>query len=114
MSQGVTEAGEEALPPIETLDGFGRLQRAPPTARPIAGQGDRRPRSPRRGILPGFYGTADARRALNLSAGIAELKPIGDLPAGVARESFATERARSICARRLLTAALPARARSIC
>ena len=32
MSQGVTEAGEEALAPIETLDGFGRLQRAPPTA----------------------------------------------------------------------------------
>src|SRR5438874_325531 len=33
MSQGVTGVGEEALAPIETLDGFGRLQRAPPTAR---------------------------------------------------------------------------------
>src|SRR5262249_21170420 len=31
MSQGVAAAGEGALPPIETLDGFGRLQRAPAT-----------------------------------------------------------------------------------
>ena len=65
MSQGVTEAGEEALPPIETLDGFGRLQRAPPTARPIPATeiatAIASPRHP-----PGFYGTADARRALNL------------------------------------------------
>src|SRR5207248_7015541 len=38
LSQGVTEAGEEALAPIESLDGFGRLQRAPPTARPIPAQ----------------------------------------------------------------------------
>jgi hypothetical protein len=38
MSQGVAEAGEETLAPIETLDGFGRLQRAPPTVRPIPAQ----------------------------------------------------------------------------
>src|SRR5215472_11497392 len=37
MSQGVAEAGDAALPPLEILDGFGRLQRAPPTVRPIAG-----------------------------------------------------------------------------
>ena len=37
---------------------------------------------------PGFYGAADTRRALNLSAAIGELKPIGDLPDGVARETF--------------------------
>ena len=29
MSQGVAAGGEASLPPIETLDGFGRLQRAP-------------------------------------------------------------------------------------
>ena len=34
MSQGITEAGEEALAPLETLDGFGRLQRAPTRADP--------------------------------------------------------------------------------
>jgi hypothetical protein len=91
MSQGITEAGEDALTPIETLDGFGRLQRAPPTARPIPGREmattTASPRHP-----PGFYGTADARRALNLSTGIADLQPIEHLPQGTARETFAIGR----------------------
>ena len=89
MSQGITEAGEEALAPLETLDGFGRLQRALPTARPIPSREMATttvsPRHP-----PGFYGTADARRALNLSAGISELKPIENLPRDILRENFAT------------------------
>ena len=88
VGQGVNEAGSEALPPIETLDGFGHLQRAPSTARPISGKeiatAAASPRHP-----PGFYGTADARRALNLSGGIAELKPIDDLPPDTVRETFA-------------------------
>ena len=87
MSEGVSEAGESALPPLEILDGFGRLQRAPPTVRPVPGNeiatAAPSPRHP-----PGFYGTADMRRALNLSTGIGALKPIGELAAGVARESF--------------------------
>jgi len=88
MSQGVAEAGEGTLPPIETLDGFGRLQRAPSTARPLAvGEFATAVASPRH--PPGFYGTADARRALNLSAGISELQPIDGLPAGTALENFA-------------------------
>ena len=87
MSQGVSAVSEGALPPIETLDGFGRLQHAPPTARPIAAKeiGTTAP-SPRH--PPGFYGTADSKRALNLSDGVTELKPIGELPEGVARETF--------------------------
>jgi hypothetical protein len=89
MSQGITDAGEEALAPLETLDGFGRLQRALPTARPIPGKEmattTASPRHP-----PGFYGTADARRALNLSAGISELKSIENLPGDIRRETFAT------------------------
>lgn len=91
MSQGVTEAGDEALAPIETLDGFGRLQRAPLTARPIPAKematAVASPRHP-----PGFYGTADARRALNLSSGIPELRPIEDLPPDAVRENFAAGR----------------------
>jgi hypothetical protein len=91
MSQGVAEAGEEALPPLQTLDGFGRLQRAPSTARPLAaGEFPTAVASPRH--PPGFYGTADARRALNLSAGIPELQPIEGLPPGTAVETFATGR----------------------
>ena len=81
MSEGVADAGEGALPPLEIMDGFGRLQRAPAAARPIAGNeittAAPSPRHP-----PGFYGTADMRRALNLSTGIGALKPIADLPAG--------------------------------
>jgi hypothetical protein len=104
MSQGVTEAGDAALPPFETLDGFGRLQRAPPTARPIAGNDIATavvsPEHP-----PGFYGTADARRALNLSAGITELQPIEGLSSETLSESFATGREIDLRPA-LLTAAL--------
>ena len=91
MSQGVMEAGEEGLAPIETLDGFGRLQRAPPTVRPIAATeiatATASPRHP-----PGFYGTVDARRALNLSTGIPALKAINGLPPDTIRETLATGR----------------------
>src|SRR5712675_2453970 len=87
-SQGVAAVSEGALPPLETLDGFGRLQHAPPTAKPIAAKEiGTVPPSPRH--PPGFYGTADSRRALNLSDGVTQLKPIGQLPQGVARETFA-------------------------
>jgi hypothetical protein len=88
MSQGVAAVSEGALPPLETLDGFGRLQHAPPTARPISGK-DIANEMPSPRHPPGFYGGSDARRALNLSAAIPELKPFGELPSGVARESFA-------------------------
>jgi Domain of unknown function (DUF4159)/Aerotolerance regulator N-terminal len=104
MSQGVAAASEEALPPLETLDGFGRLQHAPPTARPISGKEVSAavvsPQHP-----PGFYGTADTKRALNLSAGVKDLKPIESLPQGTEREGFT--RGRELDLRPpLLTAAL--------
>jgi len=88
MSQGVATASDGTLPPVETLDGFGHLQHPPPNARPISGAeiatAKPSPRHP-----PGFYGTADARVALNLSTAITEFAPIGELPAGVTREGFA-------------------------
>jgi hypothetical protein len=104
MSQGVAAASEEALPPLETLDGFGRLQRAPPTARPISGKevsaAVASPQHP-----PGFYGTADTKRALNLSAGVKDLKPIESLPQGTEREGFTSGREVDLRSP-LLTAAL--------
>jgi uncharacterized protein DUF4159 len=104
MSQGVSAAAEGAMPPVETLDGFGRLQPAPPSARPIAGgefaAARASPRHP-----PGFYGGVDARRALNLSAGITELAPITDLPAGMARETLGHRSAEIDVRPPLLTAA---------
>ncbi|HEY3911972.1 MAG TPA: DUF4159 domain-containing protein [Stellaceae bacterium] len=105
LSQGVTAAASEgSLPPIETLDGFGRLQRAPPTARPIAAAAIAAavasPLHP-----PGFYGTQDSRSALNLSAGVKTLEPIAGLPAGVRGETFARGRETDLRPP-LLTAAL--------
>jgi hypothetical protein len=105
VSEGVAEAGEAELPPLETLDGFGRLQRAPPAAQPISakeiGTAAASPRHP-----PGFYGAADTRRALNLSPGVAAVKPIGDLPAGVVREGLSTHVEADIRPPLLVTALL--------
>jgi Domain of unknown function (DUF4159)/Aerotolerance regulator N-terminal len=104
LSLGVTANGEGELPPLETLDGFGRLQRAPPTARPISeeevGTARASPVHP-----PGFYGTTDARRALNLSVGIDALRPIENLPVGARPEIFGQSREIDLRAP-LLTAAL--------
>jgi hypothetical protein len=87
MSQGVTAVSGEALPPLETLDGFGRPQPPPAAARPIAGTeiatAMPSPRHP-----PGFYGIADSRRALNLSGAVTELTPIGTLPVGTVQARF--------------------------
>ncbi|MEI6556937.1 MAG: DUF4159 domain-containing protein [Rhodospirillaceae bacterium] len=84
LSAGVGgESGAGDLAALETLDGLGRPGEPPPTARPIAAAafagtiaGPSHP--------PGFYGTAEARRALNLGAGIAALAPL-PLPPGLAR-----------------------------
>ena len=104
MSQGVTAVSGDALPPIETLDGFGRLQPSPPSVRPISGTeiatAMPSPRHP-----PGFYGVADSRRALNLSGAITEITPIGTLPAGVVRAAFDQKSAEVDLRPPLLTAA---------
>ncbi|HWD58424.1 MAG TPA: DUF4159 domain-containing protein [Stellaceae bacterium] len=95
VSEGVAETGEAALAPYETLDGFGRLQRAAASARSISAKdiatAIASPAHP-----PGFYGTEDSRRALNLASGISELKPIGNLPGGVVREPFARKAERDM------------------
>ncbi len=104
MSQGVTAVSGDALPPIETLDGFGRLQQPPPSVRPISGTeiatAMPSPRHP-----PGFYGVADSRRALNLSGAITEITPIGTLPGGVVRAGFDQKSAEVDLRPPLLTAA---------
>ncbi|WP_424812917.1 DUF4159 domain-containing protein [Roseococcus sp. YIM B11640] len=67
LSTGVSGLeGEGALPPLEALDGFGRLAPPPPGAQAIPASGEAVPsaRTP-----PGWYGTAGGdgfRRALNL------------------------------------------------
>jgi hypothetical protein len=105
VSEGVSTASEAALPPLETLDGFGRLQRAPPAARAISGKEIATalpsPRHP-----PGFYGVADARQALNLAPAVEPLKPISGLPAGIVRDTFGAKSAEVDFQPTLLAAAL--------
>jgi len=104
MSQGVTAVTGDTLPPLETLDGFGRLQQPPTSARPVSGTeiatAMPSPRHP-----PGFYGVADSRRALNLSGAVTELKPIETLPAGAVRARFDQKSAEVDLRPPLLTAA---------
>ncbi len=89
LAEGVADTtGDEPLPPLETLDGFGRLGPPPPVAvaaLPDAiARGDIGPQHP-----PGYYGRSEMRRALNLATGIAELTTLGALPAGVTTTDYA-------------------------
>ncbi|WP_245985913.1 DUF4159 domain-containing protein [Azospirillum thermophilum] len=88
LSGGITGgSAATALDPVEVLDGTGRLVPPPATAFPIPGNAPAAdvigPRHP-----PGFYGTDDARRALNLSAVVTTIEPLGTMPGGVARSGF--------------------------
>ena len=84
VSQGVSGDGEaEAdLPPVRTMNGFGRLGTPAATTLAISSQdlaeGLIGPRHP-----PGYYGSGGARRALNFPSQDLSLVPIGDPPAGV-------------------------------
>ena len=88
MSRGVAdEAHEGVLPPVLVLDGFGRLRDATSTSMPIAAaefaDAVAGPLTP-----PGFYGTAAARRALNLSASLTPSVPIDHFPADGERRGY--------------------------
>ena len=92
LGEGVpANAAAGPLPPIEVVDGFGRL--GPPPAGALAIPGGKfgttvaGPRHP-----PGYYGGEGVRRALNLSAGLPEPKPLGAFPAGVSRLTYGGER----------------------
>ena len=84
VSQGVEgeAAASLALPPLETLDGFGRLGAPPPTAlaadQAVLEEGRINPRHP-----PGYYGSDSRRRAHNLIDAAPSLEVIGSLPSGV-------------------------------
>ncbi len=102
LSHRVAGGGGVSLPPLQTLDGFGRLQSPPAAAAPIKGKALAEirvgPKHP-----PGFYGNDSVRFAINLSAGITELKAISELPKGVRRSFFTKSRERDL--RPLLLAA---------
>ena len=87
LSQGVANASEAALPPVETLDGFGRLGVAPASAQLIAAGAFKDTRVDAR-HPPGFYGTADTRRALNLASAVTDLAAITQLPPGISTQAY--------------------------
>jgi len=83
LSQGVAgDDGQAAYPPLETMDGFGVLGPPPATAIPIAGRdfaaARAGPETP-----PGYYGRGEARRSLNVSAGIRDISAFSAIPSGV-------------------------------
>ena len=90
LSAGIGgEDGDGLLPPLITLDGYGRP--GPPSADAISVPArefaDARP-SP--ATPPGYYGRDNGRRALNLGSAAPELAPIGELPSGVERRGFSS------------------------
>ncbi|WP_207483383.1 DUF4159 domain-containing protein [Arenibaculum pallidiluteum] len=89
LSAGVAEGvGSGTLEPVEVLDGLGRLIPPPSTVFPLParefGPDALGPRHP-----PGFYGTDEARRALNLTTKVTTLDMLRGLPAGVSRTGYA-------------------------
>ena len=89
LSEGVSgDMQATTFAPIEVLDGRGQLVPPPATVFPIPGNGFRPdalgPRHP-----PGFYGTEEARRALNLTSLVTTVEPLRRLPAGVAQGTYA-------------------------
>ena len=88
LSAGVVSDDQTTLlPPLQTLDGFGRLGSPSGDAVSISAK-DFNETRPSPANPPGYYGLDASRRALNLSAGITSLQPIDDLPSGIERAGF--------------------------
>ncbi len=91
LGQGVAgDDGQAVYPPLQTLDGFGVLGPALASAIAIPGKSfltaKPEPRTP-----PGYYGKGDARRALNIAAGVESLAPLGEPPSGVTLTDYSFE-----------------------
>src|SRR4051812_4310856 len=89
LSEGVSgDMQATTFAPIEVLDGRGQLVPPPATVFPIPGNGFRPdalgPRHP-----PGFYGTDEARRALNLTSLVTKVEALRRLPAGGTQGTYA-------------------------
>ncbi len=74
LSQEVSaDTVARALPPLASLDGFGRLNEPLPAARPLPA-GDLSEVTPGPTLPPGFYGNPEARLAFNLGPALAPVR----------------------------------------
>ncbi len=96
LSEGV--AGADAagvLPPLTSLDGFGRLGDPPSGAAPIAAR-DFAAARPGPAHPPGEYGDSMQRRALNLGGGELATAALAALPGDAVARGYAAARARDL------------------
>ena len=86
---GAQLTGDRTLPPVETLDAFGRAMAPQATATAIAARNFAHakigPDHP-----PGYYGTRDARQALNLGPQIGAMQPLAGLDGRVDVSGYAS------------------------
>src|SRR3546814_4208796 len=76
-----------ALPPLETMDGFGTRGAPPPTVLALpTGENAGSSIGPRH--PPGYYGNDSVRQAHNLSAFVPTLAPLGRLPMGASASLY--------------------------
>ena len=108
ISRGVQTEAEQAsgmLAPRNLIDGFGRLTAPGPTVGAIAAQ-DIAKTQASAATPPGLYGAPGNTRALNLSAGLSDLKPLPEPPMGAVHMGFESVARERVLKPWLLTAAL--------
>lgn len=82
--------GGSPLPPLQGLDGFGRLGSPADGAQAIAAEAfARTPAGPLH--PPGYYGSEAVRQALNLGANLAAPKSFPEMPGGIEARSYRVE-----------------------
>ncbi|CAN0374167.1 unnamed protein product [Discosporangium mesarthrocarpum] len=90
LSAGVVSDDQTTLlPPLQTLDGFGRLGSPSSDAVSISAK-DFNEIRPNPANPPGYYGLDAGRRALNLSNAVTALQAMDGVPPGVERIGFVT------------------------
>ena len=98
LSEGVGAQGDEgaSLPPLQLLDGYGRLTPAWPEATAISSLEGEAPQVPTPAAPAGIYGDSQQRRALNLAPALDALQPLSNLPSGVALTGYEASRERDL------------------
>ncbi len=87
---GGTPPSPDGAPPLQTLDGFGRLKTPHAVVQPLSAQDVKSPQiGPRH--PPGFYGTPELRHAYNLAGNIPAPKPISPLPETIRQEIYGAD-----------------------